>query len=82
MKTSNFLIGNIKGGFISIPQNVIDEIKKSIKMGFNIIREGMISPKRKGVMLSNKKYEVRGVYPLEFKIIIQKIIDESKKNKR
>lgn len=55
-----------------IPNNIADEIKKSISMGYNIIQEGLISPKRKGIMLSNEDYKVRGTFPLELKNAIQK----------
>jgi predicted ABC-type ATPase len=69
------------GGLLMIPNNIADEIKKSISMGYNIIREGLISPKRKGIMLSNEDYKVRGTFPVEFKNAIQKMIDDSKMKK-
>ena len=69
------------GGLLMIPNNMADEIKKSISMGYDIIREGLISPKRKGVMLSNEDYKVRGTFPLELKNAIQKMIDDSKMKK-
>ena len=37
-------------------------------MGYNIVQTGLITPKKRGVMLMNKKYEVRGVYPIEAKL--------------
>ena len=55
------------------------EIEKSIDMGFDKLQVGMISAKRKGVMLMNKNYEVRGVYPIEYQKVIQSIIDNKKK---
>jgi len=55
------------------------EIEKSIDMGFDKLKVGMISAKRKGVMLVNKNYEVRGVYPIEYQKVIQSIIDNKKK---
>lgn len=69
------------GGLLMIPNNIADEIKKSISMGYNIIQEGLISPKRKGIMLSNEDYKVRGTFPLELKNAIQKMIDDSKMKK-
>ena len=69
------------GGLLMIPNNIADEIKKSISMGYDIIREGLISPKRKGIMLSNKDYKVRGTYPSELKNAIQQMIDDSKMKK-
>jgi len=57
------------------------EIEKSIDMGFDKLQVGMISAKRKGVMLMNKNYEVRGVYPIEYQKVIQSIIDNNKKKK-
>jgi predicted ABC-type ATPase len=69
------------GGLLMIPNNIADEIKKSISMGYDIIREGLISPKRKGIMLSNEDYKVRGTFPLELKNAIQKMIDDSKMKK-
>jgi predicted ABC-type ATPase len=69
------------GGLLMIPNNMADEIKKSISMGYDIIREGLISPKRKGIMLSNEDYKVRGTFPLELKNAIQKMIDDSKMKK-
>jgi len=55
------------------------EIEKSIDMGFDKLQVGMISAKRKGVMLMNKNYEVRGVYPIEYQKVIQSIINNKKK---
>ena len=69
------------GGLLMIPNNIADEIKKSISMGYDIIREGLISPKRKGIMLSNEDYKVRGTYPSELKNAIQQMIDNSKMKK-
>ena len=61
---------------IMIPKDMTDEIKKSISMGFNKIQTGMISPKRKGIMLVNKKDQVRGTYDLKLKNVIQQMIDK------
>jgi hypothetical protein len=73
--------GESKINEIMIPKDMADEIKKSISMGFNKLVTGMISPKKKGVMLINKKYQVRGVYDLGLKDIIQQMIDKLKESK-
>jgi hypothetical protein len=59
---------------IAMPNSMVEEIKESIKMGYNKVQVGMISPKKKGVMLINKKSMVRGAYPLEFKDFIEQIV--------
>jgi hypothetical protein len=64
---------------IMIPKDIEAEIKKSISMGFNRIQTGMISPKRKGIMLVNKKNQVRGTYDLKLKNAIQSFIDKKLK---
>lgn len=66
---------------IYLPNTMVDEIKQSIKMGYNIVQTGLITPKKRGVMLMNKKYEVRGVYPIEAKEAIEQIVDEMKNPK-
>jgi hypothetical protein len=66
------------GGEININKNLKSEIEESISMGYNILEVGMISPKRKGVVLRNEDYKVRGTYPLELKDSIQEIIDNHK----
>lgn len=58
-----------------LSNSMIKEIRESAKMGYNIVQVGMISPKRKGVVLMNEDYEVRGTYPLEFKEYIEKIVE-------
>jgi len=73
--------GESKINEIMIPKDMADEIKKSISMGFNKIQTGMISPKRKGIMLVNKKDQVRGTYDLGLKDIIQQMIDKLKESK-
>jgi len=62
---------------IHLPNSIVDQIKQSIKMGYNIPKVGMISPNKKGVVLMNKNYEVRGTYPLEAKDAIEQIIKQS-----
>ena len=52
------------------------QIRESISMGFNILQEGMISPKKRGVMLRNADYQVRGTYPLDMKSAIEDLIKE------
>lgn len=82
-----YYVANEKGDLVSesvnevimLDKNMKAEIEQSIDMGFDTLNVGMISAKRKGVMLTNKKYEVRGVYPIEYKSVIQSIIDSKKK---
>ena len=67
-----------KGGgvdrIMTMPKSMVEEIKDSVRMGYNQVQVGMISPKRKGVMLMNTNYEVRGTYPLEYKEFIEDIV--------
>jgi hypothetical protein len=63
---------------IYLSPSTVDQIKQSIKMGYDIIQVGLITPKKKGVMLMNKQYQVRGVYPIEAQSAIQQIIDSTK----
>jgi hypothetical protein len=65
---------------IYLPNSMVDQIKQSIKMGFNILKVGMISPKKKGVVLINKDYQARGKYPLEAKDAIEQIIRQTKES--
>ena len=66
------------GRIVMIPTYVVKEINDSVKMGYDTIVEGMIGRKRKGVMLINDKYEVRGTYDISLKDAIQNIIDKIK----
>ena len=68
------LKGMLNEAKISIPNSMIDDIKKSIKLGYTIVQVGMISPKRKGVMLMNKDYQVRGTYDLVMKAAIEDLV--------
>ena len=68
-------LGGEKVNEIMIPKDIEAEIKKSISMGFDRIQSGMISPKRKGIMLVNKKNQVRGTYDLKLKSAVQQMID-------
>ena len=61
------------GGVAVLPQATRSEIEESIKLGYNRLVVGMIAPNRKGVMLINDNYLVRGVYPLKYKDAIQSI---------
>jgi len=63
---------------VMIPNYVIKEIIESVKMGYNFLVEGMIGRKRKGVMLVNENYEVRGTYDISLKNEIQNIIEKVK----
>jgi len=60
---------------MTLPKNRVEEIRKSAQMGYNIVQVGMISPKKKGVMLMNEDYQVRGTYPLEYKEWVEKIVE-------
>jgi hypothetical protein len=71
-------LGGERVNEIMIPKDIEAEIKKSISMGFNRIQTGMISPKRKGIMLVNKKNQVRGTYDLKLKSAVQQMIDAKK----
>ena len=80
-EVNDFAIGLIEGvssinELVTLDNRIVADIKKSISMGYNKIAVGMISPSRRGVMLINKKYYVRGTYPLEYKDVIQSIIDK------
>ena len=61
---------------VTLDNKIVDEIKKSISMGYNKLVVGKITPSKRGVALINKKYQVRGTYPLEYKDVIQSIIDK------
>jgi len=69
----------IMNELIMLDNSTKKEIEKSIDMGFDTIKVGMISKKKKGVALVNKNYDVRGTYPIEYQAIIQSIIDNKKK---
>jgi hypothetical protein len=74
----DFAKGGGVGRIVMIPTYVVKEIADSVKMGFDSLVEGMIGRTRKGVMLINKDYEVRGTYDIGLKDEIQKIIDQVK----
>lgn len=61
---------------VMIPNYMVDDIKNSIALGYDEIKEGMISPNKRGIMLVNKNSQVMGTYPLEIKSAVQQIIDE------
>lgn len=54
----------------------IDEIKKSISLGYNIPEIGLIGRTRQGVILCNDKQEVRGTYDLSLLNVIKSLIAE------
>jgi hypothetical protein len=66
------------GRVVMIPTYVVKEIKESVEMGYDNLVEGMIGKKRKGVMLINKDYEVRGTYDIGLKEAIQDLINKIK----
>lgn len=63
---------------IMLDKSIKAEILKSISMGFDTIQVGKITPSRRGVVLVNDRYQVRGTYPLEYQKIIQSLIDTHK----
>jgi len=80
-EVNNIAIGLLEGeikesSILSLDNRIMADIKKSISMGYNQLVVGMIKPKTKGVMLINKKSQVRGTYPLQYKDVIQSIIDK------
>jgi len=80
-EVNNIAIGLLEGvvkesRILSLDNRIVADIKKSISMGYNQLVVGMIKPKTKGVMLINKKSQVRGTYPLQYKDVIQSIIDK------
>lgn len=66
--------GSASANVLSMPEYMVEQIRESSDLGYNTVKTGMISPKRKGVMLVNEKDQVRGTYPLEFKQWIEEII--------
>jgi len=66
------------GRIVMIPTYVVKEIKHSVEMGYDTLVEGMIGRVRKGVMLINENYEVRGTYDIGLKDAIQDLIKKIK----
>ena len=66
------------GRIVMIPTYVVKEIKDSVEMGYDTLVEGMIGRVRKGVLLINKDYEVRGTYDIGLKDAIQDLIKKIK----
>ena len=69
---------SVKENKIHIDNRMVDQIKQSVKMGYDTIVVGKITATKRGVMLVNDKYQVRGTYPLEAKDAIEKIIKSVK----
>ena len=65
-----------ESSILSLDNRIVADIKKSISMGYNKLVVGMFKPKTKGVALINKQSQVRGTYPLQYKDVIQSIIDK------
>jgi len=74
-----------KGGevetILTVPKYMRDEIEESINLGYDELVVGMISKNRKGVLLVNDNYEVRGTYDMGLKNYIENIIANHKKTK-
>lgn len=66
------------GRTVMIPTFMVKEIRDSVKMGYDNLVEGMIGRKRKGVMLINENYEVRGTYDIGLKDAIEDLINKIK----
>lgn len=64
-----------------VPKYLKDEIEESINLGYDELVVGMISKNRKGVLLINDNYEVRGTYDIGLKNYIEKIIEKHKTKK-
>lgn len=71
-------IKNLKENKIYLDNRTVEQIKQSVKMGYDTIVVGKITPTKKGVMLVNSKYQVRGTYPLDAKDAIEQIIKSVK----
>ena len=67
--------------YLMIPKSMIEEITESVRAGYDQVVEGRISPKRKGVALINKDYEVRGTYDLGLKDAIKDLVSKVKDSK-
>jgi hypothetical protein len=66
---------------LTVPKYMRDEIEESINLGYDELVVGMISKNRKGVLLVNDNYEVRGTYDMGLKNYIENIIANHKKTK-
>jgi hypothetical protein len=69
---------SVKENKIHIDNRMVDQIKQSVKMGYDTIVVGKITPTKRGVALVNDKYQVRGTYPLELKDAIEQIVKSVK----
>jgi hypothetical protein len=63
---------------LAVPKYMRDEIEESINMGYDKLVVGMISKNRKGVLLVNDNYQVRGTYDMGLKNYIENIIENHK----
>lgn len=61
------------GGIIQLPEKIMQEVQESLSSGYTIIQEGLIGKNRRGVVLIDENYKVRGVYPLKYKEAIENL---------
>ena len=65
---------------IVVDSRLINEIRQSVAKGYHNVRVGYISPKRKGVVITNDDYQVIGVYELKHLELITNLVDYLKAN--
>jgi len=70
--------GGMTKRMIALPVGTREQIEESIRMGYDTLIEGMISPKTRGVMLIDKDSNVRGTYPMLYKGAIEEILHNIK----
>lgn len=70
--------GGMTKRIIALPVGTKEQIEESIRMGFDTLVEGMISPKTRGVMLIDKDSNVRGAYPMIYKGAIEEVLHNIK----
>ena len=69
-----------KQNLIVVDSRLINEIRQSVAKGYHNIRVGYISPKRKGVVITNDDSQVMGVYELKHLELITNLVDYLKAN--
>lgn len=65
---------------IVVDSRLIIELQRFIAQGYHNIRVGFISPKRKGVIITNDDDQVCGVYPLKNLEMITNLVNYIKSN--
>jgi hypothetical protein len=74
----SFADGGMTKRMIALPVGTREQIEESIRMGYDTLVEGMISPKTRGVMLIDKDSNVRGAYPMLYKGAIEEMLHNLK----